>query len=116
MKKKKKQNFSSTPEVLCAALFRRARCSQPSKSLMRFIADLSDACGLADKTSVNILQERKKKTTILNVPFQSYLLLGILMFNKTWLKSNRGLFVNSSNTIYHNHEPLTDLNYFLKLF
>lgn len=57
---KKKQNFSSTPEVLCPVLFRYARCSQPSKSLMRFIADLSDACGLADKTSVNILQEKKK--------------------------------------------------------
>lgn len=57
MKKNKNKNFSSTAEVL----FRHARCSQPSKSLMRFIADLSDACGLADKTSVNTLHKRIKK-------------------------------------------------------
>lgn len=55
--KQKNKNRIPLPQVRCVVLFCRARRSRPAKFLTPI---LSDACTLADKSSVNILQEKKK--------------------------------------------------------
>lgn len=61
---KKIKNRTPLPQVRCVVLFCCARRSRPAKFLTPI---LSDACTLADKSSVNILQEKVLPVLNLNV-------------------------------------------------